>query len=123
MSPSRRVLIVDDNEDGAEMLAALLADRGHVTRVAHDGRHALEIAATFHPDVAFLDLGLPGMDGCELAAQLRADPRHAALYLVAVTGYGEASDRRRTHEAGFELHLVKPINLAAIEAALAAIPV
>lgn len=117
--PSERILIVDDNQDGAELLAALLTAKGHDTRVAHDGPTALRLAAEFSPHIAFLDLGLPIMDGYELASHLREIPGLAGLRLVAVTGYGQESDRRRTCEAGFGHHLVKPVDIAAIESTLA----
>ncbi|MEP6592955.1 MAG: ATP-binding protein, partial [Acidobacteriota bacterium] len=112
----RRVLVVDDNEDGAEMLAAVLAARGHDTRVAHDGPEALRIAGSFRPEVAFLDIGLPVMDGYELAARLRDLPELGGIRLIAVTGYGQESDRQRTRAAGFEHHLVKPVDLDAVNA-------
>ena len=113
-----RILVVDDNEDGAEMLADALIGRGYDTRVAHDAPAALRVAAEFSPDVAFLDLGLPVMDGFELAAHLRELPGLADIRLIAVTGYGQESDRRRTRDAGFEGHLVKPVDIDAIEATL-----
>ena len=113
-----RILVVDDNEDGAEMLADALTGRGYDTRVAHDAPAALRVAAEFSPDVAFLDLGLPVMDGFELAAHLRELPGLADIRLIAVTGYGQESDRRRTRDAGFEGHLVKPVDIDAIEATL-----
>jgi CheY-like chemotaxis protein len=117
--PAERILIVDDNQDGAELLATLLLAKGHDTRVAHDGPTALRLAAAFLPNIAFLDLGLPVMDGYELASRLREIPGLDRLRLVAVTGYGQESDRRRTCEAGFDHHLVKPVDIAAIEATLA----
>jgi len=113
-----RILVVDDNGDGAEMLAAALVGKGYDTRVAHDAPAALRVAADFLPDVAFLDLGLPVMDGYELAAHLRELPGLADLRLIAVTGYGQTSDRRRTRDAGFHGHLVKPVDIDAIEATL-----
>jgi len=113
-----RILVVDDNEDGAAVLAEVLAEKGYNTRVAHDAQTALRIAAEFTPDVAFLDLGLPIMDGYELAAHLRGVEGLGAVRLVAVTGYGQESDRQRTREAGFHDHLVKPVDLQAIDAAL-----
>ena len=113
-----RILVVDDNEDGAEMLADALIGKGYDTRVAHDAPAALRVAAEFSPDVAFLDLGLPVMDGYELAAHLRELPGLAGLRLIAVTGYGQESDRRRTRDAGFHGHLVKPVDIDAIEATL-----
>jgi CheY-like chemotaxis protein len=118
-STAQRILIVDDNEDGAEMLAMALANRGHDCRVALDAQTALVVAVEFRPDVAFLDIGLPVMDGCELAAHLRRIPGLASLQLVAVTGYGQASDRERTRVAGFDHHLVKPVDLATVEATVA----
>ncbi|HET9959898.1 MAG TPA: ATP-binding protein [Polyangiaceae bacterium] len=113
-----RILVVDDNEDGAEMLALALSRRGYETRVAHDAPTALRAAAEFAPDVAFLDIGLPVMDGYELAAHLRLLPGLTGLRLIAVTGYGQESDRRKTREAGFQQHLVKPVNIEIVEAAL-----
>jgi PAS domain S-box-containing protein len=113
-----RILIVDDNEDGAEMLAEMLGRRGYDTRVAHDAPTALLVAAEFSPTIAFLDIGLPVMDGYELAARLRQMPGLPPLHLIALTGYGQAEDQRRTREAGFDHHLVKPVDIAAIEATL-----
>ena len=109
----QRVLIVDDNEDAAEMLAAALAAAGHVTAVASDGPEALELVHTFRPDVALLDIGLPVMDGFELAHHIRSlgddELRHTRL--VAVTGYGQDHDRRRSAAAGFDEHLIKPVDI------------
>ena len=95
----------------AEVLAAGLELLGHRTRVAHDGPAALRVMADFKPDLALLDIGLPVMDGYELARRLRQEPSLAHTRLVAVTGYGQDSDRRRSKEAGFDAHLVKPIQL------------
>jgi len=116
----RRVLVVDDNEDGAEMLAHVLKARGHETRVAHDAPAALGLAESFNPDVAILDLGLPVMDGYELAERLRQLPGLSHIQLVALTGYGQASDREKTRAAGFHHHLVKPIDVEAVEAVIVA---
>jgi CheY-like chemotaxis protein len=113
-----RILVVDDNEDGAEMLVEALSQRGYDTRAANDAAVALRVAATFAPDIAFLDIGLPVMDGYELASHLRQLPGLENLRLVAVTGYGQESDRQRTRAAGFDHHLVKPVDIEAIEAAL-----
>jgi CheY-like chemotaxis protein/two-component sensor histidine kinase len=110
------VLVVDDNIDAAEMLAAFLDASGYRTAVAHDGPSALALASREPFEVAILDLGLPVMDGYELARQLLAGPRPPLL--VALTGYGQAEDRLRTTEAGFRVHLVKPIELAALRATL-----
>jgi CheY-like chemotaxis protein/anti-sigma regulatory factor (Ser/Thr protein kinase) len=117
-----RVLVVDDNEDGAIMLADVLASKGYDTRVAHDAPAALRVAAGFLPDVAFLDIGLPVMDGYELATHLRRLAGLADVRLIAVTGYGQDSDRKRSRDAGFYDHLVKPVDLDAIEAIVAAAP-
>jgi signal transduction histidine kinase/ActR/RegA family two-component response regulator len=112
---SRRVMVVDDNKDAAELLAELLRGAGHAVVVAHDGPSALEIAERFQPEIAVLDIGLPVMDGYELGARLR---RSGRIRLVAVTGYGQEHDHARSREAEFELHLVKPIDPAALLAAL-----
>ncbi len=105
-----RVLVVDDGYDAAQMLAMLLSSWRHEVAVAHDGPSALEEAARFEPDVILLDIGLPLMDGYEVARRIRADDRLASVCLIAVTGYGQASDRQRSSAAGFDLHLVKPID-------------
>jgi PAS domain S-box-containing protein len=109
-----RVLVVDDNVDAAVMLHELLAGMGHELAVAHDGLAALELATSFRPDVAVLDIGLPVMDGYELARKLREQLGSEKLRLIAVTGYGQDSDRARAREAGFDHHLIKPIALDAL---------
>ncbi|MGE0444489.1 MAG: ATP-binding protein [Vicinamibacterales bacterium] len=116
----RRVLVVDDNRDAAEVLADSLRAMGHTVRRAHDGPDALEVLDGFLPDVVLLDLGLPVMDGFELAARLRADDRFAGVGLFAVTGYGQQTDRQRTEAAGFNVHLVKPVDVQAVDAAIRA---
>jgi signal transduction histidine kinase len=113
-----RVLVVDDNEDGVAMLAGVLAMRGYETRVAYDGPSALQLAAQFLPQVALLDIGLPVMDGYELAAHLRGIPELAGLRLIAVTGYGQESDHQRSRAAGFHHHLVKPVGIDALESVI-----
>ena len=117
---SVRVLVVDDNQDSAEMVAEALQHLGHQVAIAHDGPRALREAQAFTPEVVLLDLGLPMMDGFEVARRLRADG--ARVHLVAMTGYGQASDRAATREAGFDAHLVKPVDLATLERAIAAAP-
>ena len=107
---ARRILLVDDNEDAAAMLAEILATAGHEVRTAGDGPTALQSASTFRPDLAVLDIGLPAMDGYELAARLRAQAGAAAPILIALSGYGQESDRARSEAAGFAVHLVKPID-------------
>lgn len=111
---SRRILLVDDNVDSAESLARLLVRLGHQVTLAHDGPSAIEAAATCSPELALLDLGLPGMDGYEVARRLRRDQDHKDLLLIALTGYGSETDRRRSREAGFDDHLVKPVEFDAI---------
>jgi PAS domain S-box-containing protein len=117
--PRRRVLVVDDNVDAADSLALLLRLAGHDVRVAHDGPSALEAARAERPDAVFLDLGMPGMDGYEVARRLRQESGLDGVRLVALTGWGQDEDRRRTQEAGFDQHLVKPAGLAAVQAVLA----
>ncbi len=113
------ILVVDDNKDAAEMLAEALQMMGYTTRVAHDGPDTLALAQSSPPPaVAFLDIGLPVMDGYELARRLRELPGWRAVALVALTGYGRDGDRQRSREAGFDLHLVKPIGMAALRKAL-----
>jgi K+-sensing histidine kinase KdpD/CheY-like chemotaxis protein len=108
---ARTVLVVDDNHDAAALLTALAEQRGHAARAANDGPSALRMLAEFRPDVALLDLGLPAMDGFELAQRIRQIPSLSKIRLVAVTGYSQPGDRERTRAAGFDLHLVKPIAL------------
>jgi PAS domain S-box-containing protein len=106
---SRRILIVDDNEDAAESISMMLSLDGHEVRTAYDGPGALEAAGAFRPDVILLDIGLPGMDGYEIARRLKKNGRLDRALLVAVTGYGQEEDRRRAEAAGFDLHLTKPV--------------
>src|SRR5205085_9500727 len=93
----------------AESMALLLQAAGHETRLAYSGPAALEVAREFHPEVVLLDIGLPGMDGYTVAQELRADAALRPALLVAVTGYGQEDDRRRSRDAGFDRHLVKPV--------------
>jgi CheY-like chemotaxis protein len=116
---SRRVLVVDDNADAANSLAALLGLRGHRARAVHSGREALECIDSFEPDVVLIDIGLPELNGYELAERLRARPDAAELRLVAVTGYGQTEDRERAAGAGFDDYLVKPVDLSTLERTLA----
>jgi len=108
------VLIVDDNRDAASSLAILLELDGHRTIVAHDGPAALEAAEQHRPDVVLLDIGLPGMNGYEVGRHIRRQPWGRAITLIALTGWGQAEDRRRSHEAGFDAHLVKPVDPPAL---------
>jgi two-component system CheB/CheR fusion protein len=115
----RRILIVDDNHDGAESLAMALGFYGHDVRMAHDGPAALALAATWRPEVILLDIGLPGMNGYEVARRLGGEPWRNETRLIALTGWGQAEDRRRTAEAGFDAHLVKPVDIEALMKLLA----
>ena len=118
-APPRRVLIVDDNEDSANSLAMVLKLSGHETDSVYTATDALARAAAFKPDVVLLDIGLPGMDGYELAQKIRELPGLRNIRLVAVTGYGRTDDRLRARDAGFDDHLTKPVELAVLDRALA----
>ena len=118
-APSRRILVVDDNLDGVETLSRLLRLMGNEVRTAHDGQEALEAAEAFRPDVAVLDIGLPTLDGYEAARRLREQPWGRDMILVALTGWGQDEDRRRSQAAGFDHHLVMPVTAPALREALA----
>ena len=111
----RRILLADDNIDFATSLGQLLSARGHDVRIVHDGEEALREAESFAPEVAFVDIGMPKVHGYEVARQLRSLPSTAGALLVAVTGWGQEDDRKRAREAGFDRHLVKPVDPADIE--------
>jgi CheY-like chemotaxis protein len=113
-----RVLVVDDNHDAATLLGDVLERLGCTARVVHDGASALELVPSFRPDIVLLDIGLPLMDGYEVARTLRHVDPERGMRLVAVTGYGQESDRVRSLEAGFDEHLVKPVALETIRALL-----
>src|SRR5688572_25818266 len=115
----RRILVVDDNLDSADSLGMLLRTLGNEVRTAHDGLEAVGVAAAFQPDVVLLDIGLPKMNGYDVARRVR-DLRGEAVVLIAVTGWGQAEDRRLSKEAGFDHHLTKPINLDALRKLLTA---
>jgi PAS domain S-box-containing protein len=118
---AQRVLVVDDHRDGAEMIANLLTHAGHAVRIADNSSQALSLADSFRPQVAIVDIGLPVMDGYMLAQELRDRFGAAAPVLIALTGYGQDSDRRRSDEAGFTLHLVKPVGAEALVQVLDAV--
>jgi len=111
------ILVIEDNDDARESLAQILGLEGHTVHVACDGRSGVEMAQRLAPDVAIIDIGLPEIDGYEVARRLRADRKHATL-LVALTGYGQPEDERRAHEAGFDAHLVKPAEFGKLRALL-----
>jgi PAS domain S-box-containing protein len=121
LSVPRRLLIVDDNVDGAETMAMLLALFGHTVKTVHTGPEALKAARTFQPSMMFLDIGLPGMSGYEVAQQLRSDSNMNGLILVALTGWGSEEDRRRAQSVGFDHHLTKPVGMEKLQALLAEI--
>jgi CheY-like chemotaxis protein len=113
-----RMLVVDDNGDSAESLALLLSLAGHETHIARDGPEALTRADALRPDAVLLDLGLPGLSGYEVCKRLRVEPWARAIPIIAITGWGQADDRRRSKEAGFDAHLVKPVVLDELTALL-----
>jgi CheY-like chemotaxis protein len=115
----RRVLLVDDNVDGAESLALMLRINGHDTRTAHNVPEALAAARPFKPDVVFLDIGLPGMDGYEVSKQMRWEPSLNGAVLFGLIGWGSKHDKRQSSQVGFEFHLTKPVGATAIEGILA----
>jgi two-component system CheB/CheR fusion protein len=121
-SSHRRILLVDDNHDLADAFAAVLVGSGHDVRIAYDGPSGLRAAEEFRPDVLFLDIGLPLLDGYEVARRMRRLPGLETTTLIALSGYGEPEDRQQSKEAGFDLHLVKPADLGRIEQVLATLP-
>jgi CheY-like chemotaxis protein/anti-sigma regulatory factor (Ser/Thr protein kinase) len=110
-----RVLVVDDNQDAAESLAMLLRLYGHDVRVAHSGEAALKAVEAYSPDAIFLDIGMPDLDGYEVARRLRTRPESERVILAALTGWGQQADRRRSMEAGFNHHIIKPPEAKALE--------
>ena len=116
-----RVLIVEDNLDAAEMLELLISELGHLTKVVHDGGSAITAATEFAPDVVFLDIGLPVMNGYAVVTTLRERPEFAAVHFAAVTGWGQDEDRRKAREAGFDSHFTKPLSPAALQDLLASV--
>jgi CheY-like chemotaxis protein len=116
----QKVLVVDDNEDAAKTLAMILSLDGHEVQTVFSARAALEQAREFEPDVVLLDIGLPEMDGYEVARRIRKEPDLKPVRLVALTGYGQTEDLQRTHAAGFDAHLVKPVDMRALHDALSA---
>ncbi len=119
---SHRILIVDDNEDAAETMAMLQNLRGHQAKIAYNGPAALDLAASFLPRVILLDIGLPGMDGYEVASRIRATPALQDAFIVAITGYGSGNDRERCRSAGFDEHLTKPADLEILRGWLDVLP-
>ena len=118
--PPRRVLIVDDNRDAADSLAMLVEHGGHTALVAYDGATALEAVERERPDVVLLDIGLPQMDGHDVCREIRKAPWGRTMRVIALTGWGQEDDRRKSREAGFDAHLVKPVDFEKLLAQLAA---
>jgi len=114
---SNTILVVDDNEAAAESLRELLQIGGHVVHTAHDGRSALEIAKKIMPDVVLLDIGLPGMDGYDVARELR-NSLGSRVSIIAITGYGQDEDKQKTKKAGFDHHLIKPVRYVLLQSIL-----
>jgi CheY-like chemotaxis protein len=114
----RRVLVVDDSHDAAESMALILQLRGHEVQIAHDGPSALTLARSFHPHAVLLDIGLPGMDGYEVAARLREQPETSGVFIAAVTGYGREEDKLKALAVGCNHHLTKPVVLEELETLL-----
>lgn len=117
-----KILIADDNQDAADTLALLLGMDGHDVLTAHDGVRALALARDARPDFALLDIGMPGLNGFELAAAIRREPWSQGMRLIAVTGWGQEQDRRRALESGFDHHLTKPVDPDALTGLLSANP-
>ena len=118
----RRILVADDNGDALETLAMLLELSGHQVIAANSGHRALELAARHRPEIALLDIGMPDLDGYEVVRRLRAEAWGRSMCLIALTGWGQDSDRRLSREAGFDAHLVKPLDLKALTELLGALP-
>ncbi len=119
-APARRILVVDDLKDNADSLSVVLRSLGHETLTAYDGTAALDAATRHRPDVIFLDIGLPGMGGLEVCRRLRQEPWGKTIYIAAVTGWGQATDRQRSRDAGFDCHLTKPVDIDELGALLRA---
>ena len=119
---ARRILVVDDNHDSADTLSMLLQLTGNQTQVAFDGVEAVEAATSFRPDVILMDLGMPRLNGYEAARKIREQPWGKCMVLVALTGWGQDEDRKKTAEAGFDGHLVKPVEFVELTKLLASFP-
>jgi CheY-like chemotaxis protein len=118
-APSCRILLADDNRDAAESLGMLLQLLGSDVHTVYDGPSALIAVESYRPDVVLLDIGMPGMDGYEVARRIREQPERQSIPLIALTGWGQEEDRRRARDAGFDHHLLKPVNLDALQGLLA----
>ncbi|HEX2239493.1 MAG TPA: response regulator [Gammaproteobacteria bacterium] len=119
-SSTRRILVADDNAAAADTLAELLSLFGNEVQVVHDGQAALKTFSAWRPDVILLDIGMPGMDGYEVARRVREQTASGKVMLIALTGWGQEKDRKLAREAGFDHHLLKPVDLQALQALMAA---
>jgi CheY-like chemotaxis protein len=119
--PQRRILVVDDNRDAADSMMMMLRMMGHESNTAYDGLDAVQAAAAFRPEIVLLDIGLPRMNGYEVAEHIRKQPWSSGMALIALTGWGQEEDKRRALEAGFDHHLTKPVEVASLEKLLALI--
>jgi CheY-like chemotaxis protein len=117
-----KILVVDDNPDSALSMAMMLSIMGHDARTAHDGESALASAETFLPEVVLLDIGLPKLNGYEVAQRIRKQAWGQSMFLIAVTGWGQDEDRQRSSEVGLNVHMVKPVEPSALEKLLADLP-
>jgi CheY-like chemotaxis protein len=117
----QRILVIDDNRDAAETLASLLQLTGNLTFMAHDGLEAISAALSFKPDIVLLDIGLPKLNGYQVAQRIRAEPWGKEMSLIAVTGWGQEEDRRKAMDAGFNAHVVKPVDYVALMNVLASL--
>lgn len=117
--PRLKILVVDDNPDSALSMAMMLSMMGHETRTAHDGEAAVVTAEAFRPQVVLLDIGLPKLNGYEVAQRIRQQDWGASMFLVAITGWGQEEDRRRSEDVGMNLHMVKPVEPGALDRVLA----
>jgi CheY-like chemotaxis protein len=117
-----RILVVDDNKDSAQSLALLLRLKGHETHLAYDGLAAVEMARRFRPEVVLLDIGLPKLNGYDACRQIRAQPWGRDIVILALTGWGQVEDRRKSKKAGFDEHMVKPVDHGALMQLLASLP-
>jgi CheY-like chemotaxis protein len=117
----RRILVVDDNRDAAVSLAMMLQLMGNDSRTAHDGLEALDVAEAFRPDLILLDIGMPRLNGYDTARQIRERPWGKAVMLIALTGWGQEEDRRKSQDAGFDSHMVKPIEIGVLQKLLASL--
>jgi CheY-like chemotaxis protein len=120
--PRHRLLVADDNADSVTTLSLMLEAMGHEVRTAHDGVQTVEMAESFRPDAILMDIGMPGLNGFDACARIRARPWASDVFIVALTGWGQDEDKNRSRAAGFDRHLVKPVEPATLEHMIRALP-